>query len=85
MADHAESIAALSQLLRRVDGNHTKGADKLAEEIVTSQWYYSEIAAAEQRGAERGWDEGAAVGADFGAEAIVPNPMHHNPYREDDQ
>lgn len=85
MTDYTNSIAALSQLLRQIDGNHTKGTGQLAEEIVTSQWYYSEIAAAEQRGAERGWDEGAAVGADVGAEAIGLNPMHRNPYREDDQ
>ena len=28
------------------------------------------------------WDEGAAKGSEVGADAIILNPMHANPYRE---
>ena len=28
------------------------------------------------------WDEGAARGSEVGADAIILNPMHANPYRE---
>lgn len=30
------------------------------------------------------WDEGAAKGSEVGADAIILNPMHANPYREDE-
>ena len=29
------------------------------------------------------WDEGAAKGSDVGADAIILNPMHANPHREE--
>ena len=31
------------------------------------------------------WDEGAAKGSDVGADAIILNPMHANPYREEEK
>ena len=30
------------------------------------------------------WDEGAAKGSEVGADAIILNPMHTNPYRKED-
>lgn len=44
-----------------------------ADALLESDWL------AEQRG--NAWDEGAAVGAAYGMDAIALNPLHANPYR----
>lgn len=55
---------------------------------VAQESYYAEQVAEFERGIARikaeAWDEGAATGSDVGADAIILNPMHANPYREDD-
>ena len=50
--------------------------------------YYAEQVAEFERGIARikaeAWDEGAAKGSEVGADAIILNPMHTNPYRKED-
>lgn len=55
------------------------GTDESEFKAEFTRWYEKEI----RKARAEAWEEGAAVGADYGADAIVLNPMHHNPYRAD--
>lgn len=72
------SVDELSELIRRVDGNHDLGAGVLAEVIVGSPWHATEI----RRAKAAAWEEGACVGDAYGMTAISLNPLHANPYEE---
>lgn len=54
------SVDKLAQFIRQIDGDHTMGSGRLAEEILGSDWFAGEMRKAK---AEALW--GAAESADF--------------------
>lgn len=91
MSERIPAVGDIRQALRS-DGWTLDEADEGIERIKRRGIGIGHLAAQENMQASIGdavrklqaiaWDEGAAKGSEVGADAIILNPMHANPYRE---